>query len=103
MSPFLVIIFGDVLSETTKLNLMVSLHEEVCIDFNFIYLSLCFRRSLSLSHHSVFPSSLCVSVITVCFRDHCVFSTESRSLPLSLSILLSFSLAYLMDVFVLVN
>ena len=34
------------LSKTTKLNLLVSLHEKVCIDFNFIYYLL---LSLSLS------------------------------------------------------
>ena len=33
-------LFGDVLSKTTKLNLLVSLQEEVCINFNFISLSL---------------------------------------------------------------
>ena len=45
-------LFGDVLSKTTKPNLLISFHEEVCIDLNFIYLS---------------------SLITVCFRHHCVF------------------------------
>ena len=35
MSHFL----GDALSKTTKHNLLVLLHEEVCINFNFIYLS----------------------------------------------------------------
>ena len=45
---FFVIIFVLFLSKTTKLNLIVSLHEEVCTDFNFNSLS-SFSLSLSLS------------------------------------------------------
>ena len=54
MSPFLVIIFNDVF-----------VWNDQCINFNFIHLS-----------HCVFPSSLCVSIITVCFCYHCVLPSS---------------------------
>ena len=82
MSPFLVIIFGNVLSITSKLNLLVSLHKEVCIDLNFIYISLSLSSlcvsviTVCFRHHFVFPSSLCVSVITLCFSHHFVFQSS---------------------------
>ena len=60
-------------------------NEEVCIYFNFISLSL----SLSLC------VCVCVSLITMYFRHHCVFLTESLYLSLSLRLSLSlFSLSF---------
>ena len=51
MLLFLVLFFVDVLSKTTKLNLLVSLHEVVVININFIYLSLSiFALSFSLAY-----------------------------------------------------
>ena len=53
------------LSITTKLNLLVSLHEEVCIDLNFIYyllLSLSLSLSLSLYIYIYISPSLSLSL-----------------------------------------
>ena len=60
-SHFFVTLFNDVLSKTTKLNLLVSNHEEVSINFNFIIccsLSLCIYIYLSLSLSFSLPLSL---------------------------------------------
>ena len=61
------------LSKTTKTNLLVSLHEEVCIDFNLSFLSL--SRSLTL------------------FRSLSLSLALSRSLSLSLALSRSLSLS----------
>ena len=54
---YFVPLFGYALSKANKLNLLVSLHEELCIDFNFIYYLLLFP-SLSLSKSSPFNANL---------------------------------------------
>ena len=92
MSPFLVIIFGVVLFKITKLNLLVSLHEEVCINLNFIYyLLLSLSLPLSVSASILFSVSLCISLYF--FLSHSLslsflfLSFLSLSLsPLSLSL-----------------
>ena len=80
-------LFGDVLFKTTKLNQLVLLQEEVCI--NSIYLSL----SLSLSLY-LFPSlSFFISLSFTLFL----------SLSLSLSLFLSFSLSLYLSFFPLLR
>ena len=70
----LVHLFGDVLSKTTKINFLVSFHEEVCIDFNFIYL-LSLSPSLSLYLYLSPPLSLTLSLplsLSLSFLPYCV-------------------------------
>ena len=50
--------FSDVLSKTTQLNLLISLHEEVFIDLDFI-----FYLSLSLSHTHIMHTLSRLSII----------------------------------------
>ena len=81
------------LSKTTKLNLLASLHEEVCIDFNFI--DIC--CSISLSHilklyfflSLSYPKTISFSLFLYLFLSLSLFPSLSLSLPFSHS--LSFS------------
>jgi hypothetical protein len=82
------------LSKTTKLNLLVSLHEEVCIYFHFIYhllfsLSFFISLSLNLSLSLFFSLSLSFSLSLFLY-----FSLSfALFFSLFLSLFLSFSLS----------
>ena len=112
MLPFLVIICCNNFLLPSLVIFSLSLRVFPSSQCVFV-LTVCFRITVCLRHHSVFTSSQCVFVITVCFRHHSMLPSSQcfffinlcfrhHSVCPSSQFVLYFSLAYLMDVFVLV-